>query len=139
SAPQRKPIAVEVDDVDIRGAGGNALVQNLCSLVDQGIHQASDDLIIRDRTPRQLQRTRMLDDQLVYRTRWIGRPIAGSVVVPARATLLAESSSLTQQVAGRGVPEVRVFHQAALADRPPDVVAGKVTHAERAHGEPEGL
>jgi hypothetical protein len=65
--------------------------------------------------------------------------LAGHVVVPAGAGLLAETAFLAQQVGGLAVLHVGLFLVAALADGPADVVARQVAHAERAHGHAEFL
>src|SRR6185503_2695506 len=61
------------------------------------------------------------------------------VAIPARAGLLAEAAELAEAVGELRVDHVRALGVAALADRPADVVAGEVAHAEWAHREAEFL
>src|SRR6202022_1786071 len=65
--------------------------------------------------------------------------IARPVVVPAAAGLLPEAAGLAQAIGNLRVTHVRVFPIAALADRPADVVAGQIAHAQRSHRETELL
>ncbi len=108
-------------------------------LVDQREHQALHDLLVGDLARLDAELLAVLGDHVLDQ---LGRDrvaLAGLVVVPAGAGLLAEAAQLAQLVGAAAVLHVGPLGGAALADRPADVVAGQVAHAERAHGEAEPL
>src|SRR5690606_24628256 len=137
TAVHREAVAEDVDHVDVAGLVGYALLQDVGGLVDQTEHQALHDRLVGDLARRDDQRLAVRLDHLHHLGIRNGVALARHVVVPALADLLAEAPLLAQQVGGLAVLEFRVFLITALADRPADVVAGQVAHAERPHGETE--
>ena len=44
----RKAVTIDVDDVDIHGAHGEAFIEDTRALVDERIYTTIDDLVLRD-------------------------------------------------------------------------------------------
>ncbi len=138
AAEGREAVAVEVDDVDVAGALGNAFLENLRALVDQREDAALDDVLLVQRLP--------LDALFPRRGFQHGREVgillrgavAGFVAVVAGTGLLPEHAGGAELVRDGGEIQVRRQRRAlALADRLADVEAGQVAHGERSHGHAE--
>jgi hypothetical protein len=123
---------VQIYDIDVRGARRDPLFQDPRPLVDQGIDQTADDLLIRDRPPGQPQRPGVVENQLLHFLRRRGVAIPGGVVIPAATALLPKASPLADQVRGHGVDHLGLLRVVALADRPGNIITRQVTHAKRA-------
>ena len=108
------------------------------AFVHQRIHQALDDFLVVDLAARdaELGRVRsIMAFDFGVRIGRCGRP-GGSRTNRRRSS----GRSGPSRRAGRrscAYVDVAAFGDAALADRPADVVAGQVAHAERPHGEAE--
>src|SRR5690606_34043912 len=98
-----------------------------------------DDFLVADLARRDATLGAALVDAGLHFRRRHRLALARLVVVPAHADLLAETAQLANGVGHRAVLDVGLLDAAALADGKADVVAGQVTHAERAHGPTEGL
>lgn len=48
SSVDRPAVAIDPDDINVRGASGDALLEDLEALVDEGQHAAPEDLVVRD-------------------------------------------------------------------------------------------
>src|SRR5690606_3047618 len=121
AAPRREAVAGEVDDVDVRRARRDAFVEDARAFVDERVDQALDDLLVADLPPRHAAVARMLLDHRVDFGRRMRGAVAGPVVAPAGAGLLAEAPALAEQVGHARVRELRTLLRTALADRPADV------------------
>ena len=97
------------------------------------------DLVIRNFARFDAQRFTMFDDHRFDLSIWDRITFARQIVVPAFAHLLSVATHLAEQIGGLAVTEIWLFDIATLANRPADVVTGKVAHAERPHREPEFL
>mmetsp|Transcript_21061 Transcript_21061/g.81577 ORF Transcript_21061/g.81577 Transcript_21061/m.81577 type:complete len:639 (-) Transcript_21061:1062-2978(-) len=107
--------------------------------VDQGEHQAVDDLLVADVARLGTDGLAVLLQQLVDDRRRDRIALAGLVVIPASAGLLAEAAQFAQAVGAGRVLHARLLDIAALANGPADVIAGQVAHSEGAHREAELL
>ena len=103
----REAIAIDVDDINIAGALGNAFFQNFGSFVHQGVHQPLDDFLTADRPPRHPLFFGVIDNQLLNARVGSGGAIAGGVGVIPGAGLLAVASELTNTVGNRAVALAR--------------------------------
>ncbi len=139
TAPEREAVTGDVDHVDVAGLAGDAFFQDVAGFVDQGIHQALHDLVIGNLAGRDALRSAVLLDHLDHHGARDRVALAGLVVVPACASLLAIAAHLAEQVSGLAVLHAGLFLVAALANRPADVVTGQIAHAELAHGKTEFL
>jgi hypothetical protein len=115
------------------------LVDDLRALVDERVDEALDDLLVADLARRDAELGAVLLDHVGHDLARDRVALAGQVVVPAGAGLLAEATHLAQQVGGLRVADVGLLDVAALADVPADVVAGEVAHPERPHRHAELL
>src|SRR4029079_5065246 len=97
AAPRRKAVAIQVDDVDVRGALGEALVEDPRPLVDQRVDTSFDDLVVAERPLRDAGLPRRRANQrnhLGIR----GRLALIVVEVPALAGLLTDAAHLVQLI-----------------------------------------
>src|SRR5437870_929253 len=102
-------VAVDPDDVDVAGAAGDLLVEDLGALVHHRVEETLEDLVIRDRAPREPHGGRHVHDDLFHVGVGDGRTVALVVAVPAGARFLAEPAELADAI-GHGR-----LHTAALA------------------------
>ena len=89
------------------GARGDAVLEDVRAFVDQREHQALHDLLVGDLARRDAQLLAVVLDHLVDQ---LGRDrvaLAGLVVVPAGAGLLAEAAQLAQLVGACGCTSCR--------------------------------
>ena len=133
-----KAVSIDVDDINIAGALGNAFFQNLGPLVHQGVHQPLNDFLTADRPPSHPFFFGVVDNQLLNGRVGPGGTITGCVGVIAGAGLLAVASLLTDTVGNRAV--ARAFRQAVrqafpLSNAPAHVETGQVAHGEGPHGQ----
>jgi hypothetical protein len=135
----REAVAGEVDHVDVAGAlampSSTIFAPSLTSAYDQAL----DDLVVADLARRDAEVGAVLLEHVGHDLARDRVALAGHVVVPAGAGLLAEAAHLAQQVGGLGVADLGLLDVAALPDVPADVVAGEVAHAERPHRHAELL
>src|SRR6202011_5137919 len=91
---RREAVSCEVYDVDVGGAQGDALLEDLRSLVDQREDAALDNLLGGDLAARDAQLSRGGDDQFVHHR--VGDGVAPSrlVAVPAGGGIMAETAHL---------------------------------------------
>mmetsp|Transcript_130661 Transcript_130661/g.419034 ORF Transcript_130661/g.419034 Transcript_130661/m.419034 type:complete len:676 (+) Transcript_130661:390-2417(+) len=146
---RREAVAEDVDDVDIRGALGEALLQDSEALVDEGEEQALDDLLIGDLASLValgLTDLRDLRDDLGV------HHLVAALVDEDAATrgadlgvgrLLAEAVVLAEpirQLVGAHVG-LRLLHHVAcsLALLPEELLANQVTQGHWPHGHAEAL
>ena len=126
------------DDVDVAGAQGEALVEDLRALVDQRVEAARHDLVVADRAARDAALRRYAGDQLVdgrIRKR-DAAPLF--VAVPAGAGLLPEAAPLAEAVGDRRVAQVgRPGRRLRLPHPPAHVETGEIRHLVRSHRQAE--
>mmetsp|Transcript_130660 Transcript_130660/g.419028 ORF Transcript_130660/g.419028 Transcript_130660/m.419028 type:complete len:342 (+) Transcript_130660:390-1415(+) len=144
---RREAVAEDVDDVDIRGALGEALLQDSEALVDEGEEQALDDLLIGDLASLValgLTDLRDLRDDL-----GVHHLVAALVDEDAAACgadlgvgrLLAEAVVLAEpihELVGTHVGLCLLIHiSGCLALLPEELLAHQVAQAHRSHGHAE--
>ena len=139
TAEHREAVTGQVDHVDIRGALGDAFVQNLGAFVHQRVHAAFHDFLIADLARGDTQFGADLVYHLVHFRVVQGVAVARLVAVETGAGLLAVAAHLADAVGEDHLHHVRVFFVLALADGPADVATSQVRHAQRAHGKAELL
>src|SRR5690606_37896129 len=138
ASPEHRPapangeaVAVDPDDVDIRRAGGNALLEYACTLVHQRVERTFEDFLVGDFAALDILRPRRLLDQPRHLRIGLRRTRTFRIAVEAAAGLLAEVALVSE----------RIGDQRALAERlalaPADVEARHVHHRERSHREAE--
>ena len=141
AAVGRKAVAVEIDDVDVRTALRDAVLDDARTFVDRA-HRCSARRSPASLTARaasaSLLRRYLLDDRVDLRVRDRAAR-ARLVAIPPGAGLLAEAARLTEHVGHIGEIPVGKFGGAPLAHRPTDVEAGQIAHAKRAHRHAEFL
>src|SRR5580658_117087 len=131
-----KPIAVDVHDIDVTRANGDALIEDAGAFVDQRVQQPVEDLLIRHAAPLDAQLARdALDERRHLR---IGNARAPVVAVEALAALLTQAPGGHQMLEDRR-PALIGRELACLADRKPHIIPRQVTRGERPHGKAESL
>src|SRR6516225_10269271 len=129
---RRETVPVEKDNVDIGGAQRIALLQNARSFVHERIDAPLHNLIGRDGALRNAGFFTPFPEQDWYsRIRFSAALFI--ILVPTRASLLAESPQFTQLVFGEGLPDIRILLVILLADAPADIKASKVAGGQRPH------
>src|SRR5215212_11315025 len=98
AAIDRPAIAVDPDDIDVGGANGDALLQDLRALVDHGIDAALQDLLVRDRPPLDSLPGREVEDDLLHELGGLGIAVL-VVIVEAGTRLLAATILLAEDLA----------------------------------------
>src|SRR5262249_8219416 len=131
AAPHRPAVAVDPDHVDVAGPIGEALLEDARALVDHRIDHALEDLLLVDFPPRNPERLRGLDDDLLDLGIGRRRARAGLIDVIAPAGLLAVAPGLAQRIGDLGA------HPAGAANAPAHIEPGEIAHRERAHREAE--
>src|SRR5690348_9952958 len=130
----REAVAVEVNDVDIHRAQGDAFLENARALVDQSVDAAVKDLFLGNLPLWNTSLGGPLADQ--FGDLWIGdgAPIF-VILVPARAGFLAIAAQFAKLVTGKRVANPRLLEVSIfLPNSPADIEARKIAHGERAHG-----
>src|SRR5271156_6364500 len=115
TAVARKAKAVEPHHIDIAGAIGLALFEDLAGFVDRGEQQPTQDLLVAE--------TALLDPHLgglfLDHARDFGIGVRSTVALfitePAGAALLAQPPDLDQMVGDRHLAIIRVLRRASLA------------------------
>src|SRR5215470_5787366 len=133
----REAVAVDVNDVNVHGAQGEAFLEYARAFVDQRIDATLHDLVTRDLSLGNSGFSSAFAHQ--FRNFRIGnQPPLGIVFIPARASLLAVAALLAQVVfsdrlAHSGFLQMTIF----LSNSPADIESGKIAGSERPHGHTE--
>src|SRR5262249_61644005 len=104
---------------------GDALVEDLRTLVDHRVHHALEDLVVGDSATLAPEPGQRLVDQLLDLGVGQRRTRAAFIFVIALAGLLAEAAGFAQRVG-----DLRL-DAAVLARAPADVEASEIAHRER--------
>src|SRR5512142_961335 len=109
AAMERKAVAREIDDVDVRCARRDALLQDARAFVHERQHAALDDLVVGELARRDADVLPMPRDQRIDGR--IGQRIAPArlVAIPARPALLAEAALFAQAIGDARGPKVRLL------------------------------
>src|SRR5262249_61574680 len=128
AAECREAIPSQVDQVDVGSAKGDALLQDLRSLVHQRKNAPLDDLLVGEPARRYAYLLAVDRDQLLDHR--IGNRIALSrlVAVPPGPSFLAESAQLADPVGDHGALHLRLLDVVTLADVPANIVARHIQH-----------
>src|SRR5713101_3028138 len=134
AAMRREPVAIHVDDVNVDGAQGVALLQDARTLIDQPINAAIHDLLRGDLP--------LLDTgfggPLAHQFGHFGignRAALGVVLIPAGAGFLAVAPHFAEAILGERLAHAGLFEVAVFfADAPAHVEPREVTGRERPHG-----
>mmetsp|Transcript_3077 Transcript_3077/g.5081 ORF Transcript_3077/g.5081 Transcript_3077/m.5081 type:complete len:306 (-) Transcript_3077:763-1680(-) len=144
----REAIPVHKHSVNIRGLGGDTLLQNFETLVDQGVKHASEDLLIGEGACRArceaVLAAVLLQERLKFRVR-LGYKAPTRVFVPPLACLHTQTICFCKHVNQPRPPLLLVLfwevvwicQTKLLADLVADVVAGNVPGLEGARRVPE--
>src|SRR6185295_18938938 len=123
----REAVAIDVDDVDVRGAEREALLEDPRPLVDEGVDAALEDFLVGDGAALDSPLLRGLGDERLDLGIGLRRAAALLVAIPARAGLLAEAPHLADAVREGRVAQPSVARGfLALADAPAHVESGHV-------------
>ena len=134
SAPCRKTVAVDINDVDVAGPLRDALFDDAHAFVDQRIDQAIDDFIVGYVATLDAKRRRLALDDLQYRR------VAGVfaclriVLIETGAGLLAQPAHLGEHVGDTVRARIAALRFGQrLAGFVTDVDTGKIGDAYRPH------
>src|SRR5215469_17641551 len=137
TAEQRKPVPIEINDIDVGSSRGDPFFEDVSAFVDERINQALDDLLVGDPPRGQAGAAGILADHLRDSRRGMCSAVTGLVVVPAAPGLLSETASLANEIRDLRRGKIGPLFGTALPDGPADVVAGQIAHAEGPHREAE--
>mmetsp|Transcript_59808 Transcript_59808/g.177263 ORF Transcript_59808/g.177263 Transcript_59808/m.177263 type:complete len:361 (+) Transcript_59808:367-1449(+) len=152
SPPRGKAVPVQINNVDVVGMRGDALLQYLEPLVDQRVQQPPHDLVRGE-----LRSAGGSVGVGGYELRHFGGgegtaslPYLGAVVVPSLHGLLTHPAQLGHHLVGEGGvphplgpvlpprPRLDVVDQPLLPPNVvPDIIPREVAHGERSHGHSE--
>src|SRR5690349_4520465 len=96
---RREAIAIDPDDIDIAGAGGNAFIEDASAFIDHCREDTQGDLV-RWQARTRIAAARGIDDALRLGVGQ-GRAAAALIAVNARTTLLSEPSSIDDRIGQR--------------------------------------
>src|SRR5262249_15160656 len=113
ATPDRKPIAVDPDHIDVAGALRDPFLENTCAFGDHREQQALDDVFCFEPMPPDAKLLRRCDDQLFDLLIRFGRARARLVQIKTTAGFLAEAAKLTQLIGDRRLIALRLAHAPA--------------------------
>src|SRR5277367_3921739 len=121
-------VAVEIDDVDVRGAQSETLFEDAGAFVDQGVEAAVDDFVGGNLVLRCTGFGNPFRDELF--NDGIGADTAiGIVFVPACTGFLAEAAEFAKIIFGEGLTDSGLLQMAIFfANAPADVESGEVAN-----------
>src|SRR5262249_6091370 len=134
AAVGREAVAVDVDDVDVAGAKGEAFLEDACPFVDQRVDDALDDLFRGHGSPNDPRAGTAFFDELLDLRVGGRRATTLGIAIPARAGLLAEPAAFAEPI--RHQRHAAAFGDQVLillADAPAHVEPGEVADRQRAH------
>src|SRR5436190_1257489 len=107
ATPGRKAVAMDIHDVDIGGAEGEAFFQDFRSFVDEGEDRALDNFLGVDRSALNAGRASTIGDDFLHFGIRHWRAAAFGIAIPSSAGLLSKAAELAQSIGGEGVAEAR--------------------------------
>src|ERR1700735_1338546 len=129
-----EPVAIQINNVDVRSTQRVAFFQNACAFIDQGIDAAIHDFLGGDLTLRNSRLGDPLADEFIN-SRIRARATLVIIFVPPSPGFLPESAELAKIVFRERLANSRNFQVAIfLADAPTNIEAREVADGQRSHG-----